>query len=58
MPGDSRMPTTRLPAPAAAWRGGVSTRAFPWWGADSLSRQGLSLPRALIGAAALAAPSK
>ena len=58
MPGDCSMPTTRLPAPAAAWRGGVSSDAFLPRNAHSLSRQGLSLPHALIGAAALAASSK
>jgi hypothetical protein len=49
--------TTRLLAPSAVHRGGVLHDAL-LQSADSLSRQGLSLFHALIGAAALAVPSK
>jgi len=58
MTGDRSMSTTRQPAPAAVRRGGVSSNAFHRWNADSLSRQGSSLPHALIGVATLATPSK
>src|SRR3546814_3038778 len=58
MTGNGCMSTTRLSAPVAVRRDGVSPDALLWWSVAPLSRQGLALPRALTGTAALAAPSK
>jgi len=50
-------PAIRQPAPAAPKCAGAGNPVFPW-NTASHSRQGWFLPHVLIGAAALAVPSK